>query len=153
MRFWWTLLQPRLGLFRFEGSRKTTAQGYIVRFGIVEEESDGDYRVIRETTVIPLLLRETGFTWGYSVTAPDEAPFAVHEILYMPSPPRNIEFSVPVDQRDGGRTIVTSAMIHQRYSVNYFRFDQGDPLGSWKLGIYVNDLPVKTIRFSVVSVR
>jgi hypothetical protein len=147
----WTLLQPRPGLFQFEGSRKSRAKGYNVKFGIVEEEPDGYYHVARETTVIPLLFRETGFTWGYSVTASDETPFAVHEVLYMPAPPKNIEFSVPIDQRDGGRTIVTSALVHQGYSVNFFRFDQGDPPGIWKLGIYVNDRPVRNIRFSVVT--
>ena len=148
-----TLFQSWPGMFQFEGRRKSSAKGFIIKFGIVEEERDGNYHVARETTTIPLLLRQTGFTWGYSVTAPDEEPFAVHEILYMPAPPKNIEFSVPIDQRDGGRTIITSALMHQGYSVNFFRFDQGDPLGIWKLGVYVNELPVRTIRFSVVPVR
>ena len=39
---------------------------YKIRFGWMKKKADGSYYVYKETKMIPLRLKETGFRWGYT---------------------------------------------------------------------------------------
>ncbi|MEW6263118.1 MAG: hypothetical protein AB1641_08555 [Thermodesulfobacteriota bacterium] len=134
----------------FEGWRKKEPPGFDIRFGIIEADGSGAWDVARETTVIPLLLKETGFCFGYSISPPDNSLYTTREVLSLPAPPRHIEFAVPVEKREGGRVLITPDLIRQDRTVYPYSFSEGDPLGPWKLEIYINDQPARTIRFQVI---
>ena len=142
-----------LFLLFFENREGAVRSEYQIRFGIVEEVADGEYDVCVETRSIPLFVEDTGFIWGYTVGPPDENYYTTSEVLYLPSPPKRIEFSVPIEKKEGGRIIRTASMPRRYQSISVFRFSEGDPLGDWRLQVYVNDLLVGNIRFTVVRPR
>ena len=60
-------------------------------------------------------------------------------------------FPEPVEIIDGGRVIRQPQELMQEPLVNFFRFSRGDPLGDWKLQVFVNDACARSIRFKVVT--
>ena len=138
---------------RFEGSGRSIDDSYNIRFGIVELDAEGRYRIAVETTTIPFFTSDTGFAWGYVIQPPEGAAYTTYEILYLPSPPLHIRFSVPIDRKDGGRIIQTAAVTRSDETLSFFSFDPGDPAGLWRLSIYINDRLARSVRFSVVPPR
>ena len=143
-------LAALLALAFFESKEAVNREGYEIRFGIIEEDQAGEYDIFYETTTIPLIYQETGFIWGYSIYPPDRKAYTTYEVLSLPAPPKHIEFSVPIEKMDGGRIIRTGGVERRDHSISIFRFSYGDPLGQWKLQVYVNEELIRTIRFRVV---
>lgn len=135
----------------FESRKPPLPDSYDIRFGIIESDSDGAYDVAVETTSIPLLTQETGFCFGYAIDPPDGRAYLTHEVIHLPAPPRHIDFQMPIETIDGGR-IIRTPNIHRRDHMIYpFCFSQGDPLGPWKLDIFINDEIARVVRFQVVE--
>lgn len=146
----WIGALAALPLFiRFDSYREAANNLYDVRFGIIGTDVEGDHDVIRETTVIPLYLQTTGFYWGYSIQPPDERPYTTSEVMTMPRRPRFIDFPVPVETSSDGRIIRTPNVQRQYFVAHSYGFSEGDPLGDWKLQIYINDRLSRTVRFLV----
>ena len=134
----------------FESRERAPDKDFDIRFGIIEEDDQGFFDVVLETTTIPLLFRETGFSFGYAVNPKQEMPYTTHEVLHLPSPPRHIDFPLPIEKKEGGRIIVTPMILRREPVVYPYSFSVGDPLGAWKLDIYINDRLARSIRFQVV---
>lgn len=134
----------------FIGSNEDSIERqYDIRFGVIEADSEGFLDVTHETEAIPLLLQNTGFSFGYLITPPDDRIYTTHEVLYLPAAPRFIDFNMPVEQKADGRIIKTPNIIRQKSTIYPYSFSTGDPVGPWKLDIHINDELYKTIRFMV----
>ena len=136
-------------LWWFEKKEVRSDPEFQIRFGIIEKDSAGYYDVSRETTRIPFIYQSSGFHWGYSVTPPDERLYTTSEVISMPSPPKLIDFPLPISTQDGGRIIITPNIPRQDQMVHFYGFSEGDPLGWWKLQIIINGRVVRTVRFEV----
>ena len=134
----------------FESRNPSQLDSYRIRFGIIETDNLGTYDVIKETLTIPLFTQDTGFCFGYSIDPPDERSYLTHEIIYLPAPPRHIDFQMPIETTDGGRIIRTPDIVRQDHMIYPFCFSEGDPLGPWRLEIFINNELARRVRFRVV---
>ncbi len=134
----------------FEHQRPRLDQEFDIRFGIIEPADGGYFDVTRETVRIPLWLQDSGFCFGYAIEPPDARIYATHEVIVLPSPPRHLGFPELVEKREGGRILRTANVWRQYQMIYPFCFSEGDPLGPWKLEVYIDDRLARTFRFEVV---
>jgi hypothetical protein len=125
-----------------------------LRFGLMEPDESGEYYVSTETTHIPLCPSEyePEFRFGYTLEFLDGRVFSSYFVLSLPAPPKVIGGSLVEATRSGdGRVLTSAPMFYQERSVEAFAFNESDPLGRWKVDIYVEDTLLRSIRFTVVS--
>jgi hypothetical protein len=104
----------------------------------------------KETTTIPLKLKDSGFEYGIMITPPDDKPYRYQMVFHFSAAPKVItgngfESSEPSDTM---RTPVTGAI---GCACDEYWFDEGDPMGDQSVDVYVNGQLVKTIKYTVVA--
>ncbi|MCM8775093.1 MAG: hypothetical protein NC930_01870 [Candidatus Omnitrophica bacterium] len=140
-----------VGIFIFSAA-STDAKGtdYLIRFGQMEKMSSG-YELSRETTVIPFRLKETGFLFGFTVQHLRGEPFTGYQIIRLPSSPKQISGqpgSGEVSQM--GQSFRSNPKVRSGFWSEAIWFEEGDPLGKWKIEIYLDNVLEKIIEFTVV---
>ena len=126
-------------------------ENHTVRFGEMNTMVPGDYYVSLETTTIPYKLSKTGFKFGFTVQPKDfTAHYDGYYILYLPATSRVIgkEFA-----RNNGAPAVLRTENRRFNGERWWQtleFDPGDPLGVYRIEIYVNNRLLKSIVFNVV---
>lgn len=124
-----------------------------IMFGQMEKGPSG-YYVTNETTTLPLKLKDSGFRFGFTVKSAQNSSFNGYEIIYLPVTPKVITGDLKessTTSNDGKiiRGLETKYNAGEFWS-NSLWFDKGDPLGKWKIEIYLNGKLMKTIDFTVV---
>lgn len=124
---------------------------YQVRFGIFAPKQAGkSNEIATQTLTIPLKLEATGFRWGYDISPQDAAEYTHRAVVYLPRPPAAVTGSLETSQ--DSPTIVKTPKYKATGRDDYtFTFDEGDPLGEWKIEIFINDRLTRTFRFQVVK--
>jgi len=125
---------------------------YKILFGVIEKDQQTGNPQIKETVIIPLKLKSTGFEFGFEIIPPDNQPYTYQSIVHTPSPPQHIGGIAEKDNPDQhalvGKTPVQNGVGPYMQPT---WFDSGDPLGEWKIDVLVNGKLVKTITFTVVA--
>ena len=122
----------------------------IIKFGQMEKGSLG-YSVASETTTIPLKLKDSGFRFGFTVKHAQNSSFDGYKIIYLPVAAKEIIGDLKkLTILNDGKIIKDSERKFDGFWSNPFWFDEGDPLGKWKIEIYLNGNLMKTIDFTVV---
>ena len=126
-------------------------ESYQVRFGIFAPKQAGNPNVLAtQTLTIPKKLEATGFRWGYDIFPQDSADYTHRAVVYLPRPPAAVTGGLQVSQ--DSPTIVKTPLYKAKGQDDYtFTFDEGDPLGEWKIEIFVNDHLTRTFKFQVVK--
>jgi hypothetical protein len=122
----------------------------IIKFGYMTESSSGMY-VSNETTTIPLKLKNTGFRFGFTVKHKKNGSFEGYHIIYLPAPPKEITDVLKKAVVSAEGKVIES--LKERYDgfwANAFWFDEGDPVGDWKIEIYIDGKLAKSLDFTVV---
>jgi len=140
----------------FSSRGEGDAPPYRVRFGILEIDSSGKARRLKEeTSIIPLKLRETGFRFGLEIVPPDTKPFKFQLITYPPSAPKIITGSFQKTDSKVAPAAITSPVYEAngggKSPLVPLWFDAGDPIGNWKIKISVEGRLTATVEFAVVS--
>ena len=122
---------------------------YIIRFGIIATDPEGNSKIAQETTTIPMKFKEPSFQYGCEITPPDNQPYTSWCVVHYPTPPKMLTgngftSSVP------STTVQTVKVQAQGKSTMNFGFDEGDPLGDQSIDVYINGQLARTIRFTVV---
>ncbi len=122
-----------------------------IHFGIFAAKQAGQPdKLATETLTIPLKLEATGFRWGYEISPQDAAEYTHRAVFYLPRPPAAVTGSLEKSQ--DSPTIVRTKIFKAKGRDNYsFTFDEGDPLGEWKIEIFINDQLTRTFKFEVVT--
>ena len=123
-----------------------------VRFGLMHRAENGELELVRETLTIPLKLRDPDYAFGYVYCPNHTNEYRIHDISYMPSSPTTLsgEISIlPVGSATKGLKTPEYTM-HGVHQMEYW-FDEGDPLGNYRIDVVVNDHRVRSIRFKVVQ--
>lgn len=122
-----------------------------VRFGILSTE-DGVRALKSETTSIPFITRDKGQLFGAVISPSDEASYRFHTVIFLPATPAKLTGQIgrvaPMQATEGIRS------APQKTSGKTFVemwFDEGDPMGRYKVELYVNDGLLRVIEFDAVA--
>ena len=130
----------------------TKDPGFDVRFGRVGILVEGDQpyqALIEETTVVP---RDVGgeTALGFEIRPNSDEPYAVYSIHHLPKMPADLGSSGALTLTDDGGIRTDTEKVHGP-RVFSFGFDEGDPLGTYKIDVYVNDRLVESASIEVVE--
>ncbi len=132
------------------GNSSNSEPEYQIRFGWMKQREDGSYYVYKETRTIALLLKETGFRWGYTIHSRNLF-FTTSSIDYGPSEAQLKPGDDP--ELDRKNQLITMGPTRV-YDGQYWRWtanDPEDPLGHQKIEIYINGKLYQTIHFTIVK--
>lgn len=119
-----------------------------VRFGILRAV-ESDYEIAEDTTRIPMRFKKTGFRFGISFENPTCAEIAWYEVIHLPGEMKATSGALKrLEPRLLKGDIQQS---RQPYIVDQFWFDKGDPLGTHRLDLYVNNRLEFSVEFDVVK--
>jgi len=126
-------------------------EDFIVKFGKLQKDSSGRCFVSSETTQIPLLLKDSGFRFGFTVENKKGNQFTGYYIDYLPIPPETLTGDYKYNKpEDGGKKYISNKRTYNAYWWNDWWSDEGDPLGECKVEIYVNDELLKVIKYTMI---
>ncbi len=118
------------------------------RVGIVWDGSQPYQALLEETTVVP---RDVGglTALGFEVRPAKAEPYEIYSVHHLPKPPpKSPSFTAT---EDGGLRTETATVRGPR--VFSFGFEEGDPLGTYRIDVYVNDRLIKSASLEVVEAR
>jgi hypothetical protein len=119
------------------------------RFGILREISNGKYEIDVETTRIPRKLKGTGFRFGVAFENFNRGHIEWHEVMYSPSPMKEVSGTL---YRVNPSVIQTDKRSSSdAHIVDDFWFDSGDPLGVYRMEVFVNGIVKYSVDFEVVE--
>lgn len=144
------ILPPML-LALFIALPTVAEDAYPVRFGILGVR-DGLVRVVEETRRIPLRIGDPAFAFGYELHCRPGEEIDWATIATLPARPA--EYSGDhYTLSDDLKTVIFDPplILCKENDILLFqsRFDQGDPVGNWRLEIMVNGKSVKKLIFEV----
>ena len=132
---------------------RTQNENFQVKFGVIENRNDVSL-VFEDRVSIPLLTKETGFYFGFTIFPPSNKPYNFHCVLFSPdtailsnvtgeiieeiksSADSKQQFRFPTRRAEG---ITTMPMW----------LDKGDPPGEYRLEVFIDDKAVYAVDFSV----
>jgi hypothetical protein len=119
------------------------------RFGILAPDRDGYYRLAQETTRIPRRYKATGFRFGIEFTNWDRVPLDWYEVIHAPK----AFGQVTGNATQAAPQVLRSKTLHtdEARVTNDNWIDEGDPLGRYRLELFVNDARVYAVDFDLVA--
>ena len=117
-----------------------------VKFGFMEQSKEGEWILTKETLVIPY-----GKVFGYDISLEDEKIHDVHDVIFMPSTPKMLTGLLS----DNSPQVATTGAKTRPYEVkgrarNIYWFDPGDPIGQYRIDVYVDGKKRHFFKFEVV---
>lgn len=130
----------------------SSSDGFIVKFGLMEKYGN-DFQVYKETTEIPFITKNKNpdFFWGLTVSADDDINHSKYYIIYLPQPIKEIGEGLLKEGHTGLQIHKSKPykFRNDHWTYTWFRFHESDPIGDWKIEIFVDDALIRTIRFNV----
>ncbi|WP_265272096.1 hypothetical protein [Nostoc sp. KVJ3] len=123
-------------------------------FGLKRVDSKGNVTIF-QTTRVPL---QEGNAYGWRIKLKDyQGEVKWREVLHLPKPPETWgtdngeDFSISAD----GTTSITRRTQSAPDGVieNFWTIAPGDPLGKYKIEVYIDDRLIDTFEFEVISVK
>jgi len=136
-------------------STKNKEGDYDIKFGLMRQANNGTNYVYNETTTIPKFIEKTGFKFGYTIRNLRGTDFSTFLIVYPPSSIKEYKYIDEVQKasrvKAGGLVIRTVPITAKEGIASVsFSLNENDPLGIWKLEIYVEGILLHVVTFSVV---
>jgi hypothetical protein len=119
------------------------------KLGILRPVGDGRYALETETQRLPRRLKSTGFRWGVQFANPAGTSIEWYEVIHLPSAAAQATGNLSQFEPAALRTAVQTSS--DRVIVDNFWFDEGDPLGSHRLALFVDGTQCWTTTFEVVE--
>lgn len=113
------------------------------KFGILKQMPDGGYEMDVETKRIPLHLKGTGFRFGIAFDNPGGKYIEWYEVVHLPRASKELSGGFQKIAKNILKGDIQAAT--DSHVVDQFWFDEGDPVGSHRLELYVNG----TMKFHV----
>jgi hypothetical protein len=137
-----------IGLTVFLNAKKSPAESFDIRFGILV-----DGVVVEETTVIPFYPVDTGFRYGFTISHDSYETYTSYAVHYLPEKPISAggSFEKSDKIRPARRLKTKEEEIFDKHTFVEHGFEKGDPLGLYKLDIYINGRVAKSITYKVVT--
>ncbi len=120
-----------------------------IKFGILSIAPDGTCSLVKETTRIPRYLKDTGFRFGIAFDNTNGDNIEWFEVIRLPSTLKEVSGVL----RRGGSSLLQTDTKNSNYPhvVDDFWFDEGDPLGTHVIELYVNGKKIFSGQFEVID--
>lgn len=127
-------------------------QGGSIRFGVLDKQPNGTWTLAHETRTIPLRLRETGFAFGYIYQPSHQDEYTIHDVSYMPAKPVTLGGEIAIHAIESATQGLRTPEYTMRgeHWMEYW-FDEGDPLGDYRIDVFVDGRRLDSIRFTVIE--
>ena len=130
-----------------------TQEEYQINFGAIEDKN-GISMVFDNSTSIPLLTRDTGFYFGFTIFPPNNNPYNYY-CLFIP--PKISEISNETGEiieqitsdKDNKAGFRFPTRRTEGITTMPMWFDPGDPLGEYRIEFYINDVAIRSVDFMV----
>ena len=120
------------------------------KFGIFAPEVHGQAdKIANETLTLPYKFEATGFRWGIEYFPADSTEYSLRVVIYLPSPPSSISGTLE-GSKDSPTIVKTRDLKQTGRSTRTFYFEKGDPMGEWKIEVFIDGKLARTFRFQVV---
>lgn len=123
---------------------------FVIKAGIMEPADSGRDRLRETRTISADPSRRPG--WCFLVDPPTDAPYEVYSITYLPLPPDRLTGDFKDEQPDRAVSGLKTA-IERVDGIRPFCFDfhAGDPLGEYRVEVFVDGALETTLRLQVVA--
>jgi hypothetical protein len=127
------------------------SRGFVVKAGILEAGSDGE-RQLRETHTIPLE-PDRRPSWCFVVAPPNDEPYDVYSVTYPPAAPARLTGDFSGEEAAAAATFGLRTEPKHVDGVRPFCFElhAGDPLGEYRVEVFVDEMLRETLRLQVVA--
>jgi heme/copper-type cytochrome/quinol oxidase subunit 2 len=120
-----------------------------IRFGTLKKAGGDNYEIDIETITIPKKIEGTGFRFGISFDNPTGQAISYHVVSHLPAEPSKTTGDL---SESATRTYTTPTSSSRKKRVVYrFWFDEGDPLGTYSMDLYVHNQIIHSVTFEVVE--
>jgi hypothetical protein len=123
---------------------------FVIKAGVMEPaDAHGDR--LRETQTISADPRRRP-GWCFIVDPPSDAPYEIYSVHHLPSPPDKLTGDFSGAKPDSGASGLKTA-VKRTDGIRPFCFDfnDGDPLGEYKVEIFIDGSLKTTLRLQVVA--
>ncbi len=130
-------------------AKDTVENEFTIQFGALEGEESftllGD-----EFTALTTVKKSKDYKFGFIITAKTKNPFKYYTISYLPDAPKVLTGTLKEEALQKFSTGIKSSEDTAESSVAIpFWFDEGDPVGTYKIDLYINDVKEKSVVFNV----
>lgn len=141
-------LMTALSIFALACCNVALAEVHNFRFGILKQLPDGSYEMDIETKIVPLHPKETGFRFGIAFDNTDNKYIEWYVVVHLPKVPKKISGGF----QKAAKSILKGDLqpTTDSHVVDQFWFDERDPLGMYRLAVYVNETKIFQVDFEVV---
>ena len=133
------------------GLASTSATGateYSVRFGELVPPAN---KILVPTRTIKLCEHATGYEYQLEILTQNHGSFDYYIIQTLPAPPAILSPEDKVTVTENGQKIRTEPQHAQGSVAEAFWIDKGDPIGAYRIEVFVNDKLLDTIDYQVVA--
>lgn len=131
-----------------ERAGESAPDTFLVKAGIMEPASAGVDRLQETQRVTMDPARRPG--WCFLVDPPDDQTYEVYSVTYLPDPPRQLtgDFAGQSEASPGLRSATSRVDGIRPFC---FDFDPGDPLGEYRVEVFINGARHSELRMQVVE--
>ena len=147
-------LKSEDGFWSAYNSRTNEAQAkdFQVKFGVIENRN-GVTLVFEDRVSIPLLTRDEGFYYGFTILPPDNEPYNYHCQFYPPETAKvsceTGEVIEPITSSNNSQGFRLPTRRTQGITTTPMWLDPGDPPGEYRIEIFINDEAIHAVDFVV----
>ena len=129
----------------------TSDEEYQINFGAIENRNEISM-VFEDSTSIPLLTRDTGFYFGFTMFPPNNNPYNYHFLFF---PPKLGDISNETGEiieqitskKDGRSGFCFPTRRTQGITTMPMWFDPGDIAGEYRIEFYIDDVEIRSVNF------
>ncbi len=126
---------------------------YQINFGVIENRNDVSL-VFEDSTSIPLLTRDTGFYFGFTIFPPNNNPYNYHFLWFTPEQTSvSNETGEIIEQITSAKDAKPGFHFPTRRTSGITTmpmwFDPRDPSGEYRIECYINDVAIRSMDFAV----
>jgi hypothetical protein len=126
------------------------ARNFVVHFG---ELQASDYQTVVPTQTIKQCEKSTGYRFGIEINPQDAGAYEYHLVIHLPAPPQVTSFNNPVQSSSGGQVIKIQPIKANGHRIYERWVDKGDPLGSYKIEVFVQNSLVESVDYKLVGAQ
>ena len=122
-----------------------------VKFGIFGVQ-DGAGIVKKETRILPFITKDEGQVYGIRISPSNNEPYNYYIVAYLPKKPKMLSGALKeINPGQSTKGIRFPKVKTKGISFSRMWFDDGDPLGTYILELYINDKLYEAIEFEAIE--